>query len=360
MLQVAWNAVAGKKLPISLVHFVTGQCNARCSHCFVDFEGPAADRANLSLEQIVELTKHLGGSLYNVNLTGGEPFLRRDLWEIAEAYYQNAGVHSIMITSNGYYTERTREFVHKFLASPFAKDKKLMFSFSVDSFPEKHDQIRKVKGLFAKVIETYRMLEGIEHDGIMMNVAITVTDRNFEDVQPLYAHLRDELSIKAFTATAMREAGVVKKIEFATKQNIHSAYVRLVEEIHRDRNSGKTTGYKKNLQGRLMNAKNKIMNDIINDTYLEPQYRSHCPAAAMFGVIGNDGTVYPCEILDRPLGNVQDYGMNLLQLWEGTAAESARTFIRDSKCNCTYECAWAINIISNPKYYPALILNAVR
>ena len=63
-----------KNEPVSLVHFLTNRCNARCSFCFIDFDDPKTFKGELTLDEIDKLTKNLGKSLLNVNLTGGEPF----------------------------------------------------------------------------------------------------------------------------------------------------------------------------------------------------------------------------------------------------------------------------------------------
>lgn len=49
--------------PISLVHFLTNRCNARCSFCFIDFEDPNTFANELTLNEIEKLTKNLGSSL---------------------------------------------------------------------------------------------------------------------------------------------------------------------------------------------------------------------------------------------------------------------------------------------------------
>ena len=65
--------------PISLVHFLTNRCNARCSFCFIDFENPNTFSNELTLSEINLLTQNLGKSLLNINFTGGEPFARKDI-----------------------------------------------------------------------------------------------------------------------------------------------------------------------------------------------------------------------------------------------------------------------------------------
>ena len=71
ILRVLKNLYFFKNEPISLVHFITNRCNARCSFCFIDFDDPKTFQGELTLEEIDKLTKNLGNSLLNVNLTGG-------------------------------------------------------------------------------------------------------------------------------------------------------------------------------------------------------------------------------------------------------------------------------------------------
>ena len=86
-----------KNEPISLVHFITNRCNARCSFCFIDFDNPDTFKGELSLEEIDLLTKNLGKSLLNVNFTGGEPFARKDIIDIAKSYIRIQQYNQFML-----------------------------------------------------------------------------------------------------------------------------------------------------------------------------------------------------------------------------------------------------------------------
>ena len=85
--------------PVSLVHFVTNRCNARCSFCFIDFENENIFNNELSIKEIDKLTKTFGKSLINVNLTGGEPFARKDLVDIAKMYCKNTSIATKLISN---------------------------------------------------------------------------------------------------------------------------------------------------------------------------------------------------------------------------------------------------------------------
>ena len=100
-LRVVKNIYVSRNEPISLVHFITNKCNARCSFCFIDFDDPEIFKGELTIDEIDTLTKNLGNSLLNVNLTGGEPFTRKDIAEIAKLYIKNSTIQSIYITTNG-------------------------------------------------------------------------------------------------------------------------------------------------------------------------------------------------------------------------------------------------------------------
>ena len=81
--------LGNRSMPLQLVLFVTSRCNMRCDHCFYLDEINDSSRTELSIEQIETLAKELGG-LNWVALSGGEPYLRKDLVEIIQAFYKHS------------------------------------------------------------------------------------------------------------------------------------------------------------------------------------------------------------------------------------------------------------------------------
>ena len=57
--KLASNIYFKKKTPVSLIHFLTNRCNARCSFCFIDFENPNIFKNELTLNEIDKMTKTL-------------------------------------------------------------------------------------------------------------------------------------------------------------------------------------------------------------------------------------------------------------------------------------------------------------
>lgn len=356
MARLAVNAQVTRRHPVSLVHFVTRRCNARCSFCFIDFDHPSPRSAEMTLEEIDRLTCTLGPSLSNVNLTGGEPYLRGDLVDIARCYYRNAGVRSVYVTSNGWFTDRTVAMARA-VAQEFP-DRVLIVSVSVDGFAEDHDRIRRVDGLFDRALRTYRELDRLGGN-VMVNVGITVSHENHAAVPALYESLVGEHGVRSVTAIVVRDEGV-HVVPTESRARVLDAYRWLTDRLVADQRAGRLHGYDPGtLQGRLMNRKNEMLYRIVHETYLDPHFVSPCRAGALFGVIDADASVHPCEVLDRPLGNLRDHGLDFGALWRASAAAEARRWIVDSECNCSYECALGFNILGNARYQPQLLAAAL-
>ena len=59
LLRTVKNIYFSKNEPVSIVHFLTNRCNARCSFCFIDFDDPNTFKGELTLNEIEKLTKSL-------------------------------------------------------------------------------------------------------------------------------------------------------------------------------------------------------------------------------------------------------------------------------------------------------------
>ncbi len=345
--------------PISMVHFVTKNCNARCTHCFIDFDDPQTFKDELSVEEIARVTRSVGWQLRNVNLTGGEPFLRKDLFDIARCYLENTGIRSVYITTNGYFTDRTKDFLDQYFAAGHDREHTLFFSISVDDYPDAHDQNRKINGLFERAMQTLRLLDGYRSRRVYANVNLTVIPANYRQMGEVYEYLIEKEQVQAFTTTIMREEGVAT-IDPAIRSGLYSAYRDLNQSIKRDIQSGRIRGFEGTGLGDLVNAKNIVMHDQIEKTFATGEFISTCYAGEIFLVLEANGNVRPCEVLPTVIGNVRTSGYDLGAAWKSAAALQARHFIVDSDCHCTYECAWSLNTLADTKYYPQLLANLIQ
>ena len=349
------NILLSKKEPVSVVHFLTNRCNARCSFCFIDFDDPKTFAGELTIDEIDTLTKNLGTSLLNVNITGGEPFARKDLVEIAKKYLTNTTIQSIYITTNASLPDRVKNFAEEI--SKFREDVELTFQISIDDLPEHHNKVRKVKNLFNSCIETYQLLKKMGPN-INPVVSVTVTHENCDNIEKIFNYLHYDCRIDSLKCTIVRDEGVYKT-PYEKKKKIYDAYDWLTNKIKEKISTNKIKNYNSNsVQGRLHKKKDILSWEMIKKMYMSPKYISPCHAGSLFGIITSNGKVYPCEILeDKLLGNLRDNDMNFMKIWNEKRTKDTRDFILRTKCNCTYECAISYNILGNWRYQPQLGLS---
>lgn len=67
----------------SIFWSITGRCNYRCRHCYMD--GPEGALGELSTEQALNLIDQMAEcGVLSVDITGGEPFVRKDFWQLVD------------------------------------------------------------------------------------------------------------------------------------------------------------------------------------------------------------------------------------------------------------------------------------
>src|SRR5579864_4492194 len=119
--------------PPFLILFINSICNQKCEHCF--YWKNLNRRDDLTTEELFALSRSLG-RIENLNLSGGEPFLRPEFGEICRQFIQNNGVEQIYVPTNGYFHERTINA----LKSVFEEKSLKLFvcELSIDGMPEYH------------------------------------------------------------------------------------------------------------------------------------------------------------------------------------------------------------------------------
>ena len=82
----------------TLFFFITSNCNSRCKGCF--YWKNINKVKELSLEDIKVMFGRMP-DINHISISGGEPFLRKDIVEICEVFAKGNNVKSITIPTNG-------------------------------------------------------------------------------------------------------------------------------------------------------------------------------------------------------------------------------------------------------------------
>jgi MoaA/NifB/PqqE/SkfB family radical SAM enzyme len=340
--------------PFSLVHFVTNQCNLRCRHCFIYGEStgrckdPRYSGEALSLSEIEALAKSLEGRLGTVSLTGGEPFLRPDLLQIAQAYSQKAGVRLIALSTNGYLTDKIRPFIGGFLETT---DSHLYLMLSFDGPEAAHDENRGCPGAFKRALETARRLLERREPRIQVAATIAVFDQDADEMAALLRELVEDTGIGAVTTAVLRGAPLHSGGMTLNLQTLH----RLNDMIRSYTVEGRLKPFQNFIAPDFLNARGILSRRRVEETCRTNRYLAPCTAGRVVAVVHADGSVYPCEMRDDRMGMLRDFNMNLPALMKSPQARTIQKAIVRQKCFCTWECAWSMNVIFEPRNHAALL-----
>ena len=101
----------GRKFPYIRLS-ITDVCNFKCGYCLPNgYQKDKSDnRKFLSLEEIEKLAKGLSElGVSKIRLTGGEPTIRKDFFDIVKILKNKSGIKKTVITTNGYRLDQIAE-----------------------------------------------------------------------------------------------------------------------------------------------------------------------------------------------------------------------------------------------------------
>lgn len=348
-LSFARRGLVRRGAPLHLTVYVTGVCNLRCRHCF-HFKEVAAGVPGPELESFEKLaasTQSMGPMLW-VSIGGGEPFMRRDLPAIANAFGRR-GLRHLAIPTNGLVDRQVDMTGEMADANP---DTYLSVSVSFDGPPDIHDEIRQVPGGHAKSMRAVRALQSAKGGGRNLGVGIlvTVTSENqhvlAEHLEELVGELEpDNVTINLARGTALDESLLVVDPD---------RYLEVVATKERLMRSGRLPYFDFPL-AKLAVARDRMMYDhVARVARADTSRHLPCTAGSLSAVVFENGEVHPCEILGESMGNLNDVDWDLSALWGSERAGELREEIEVTRCSCTWECAQADNVLFQPRNWPGL------
>ncbi len=268
-------------MPIDCVLGLTYRCNSRCVMCDI---WKIKDYPELSLEQFEKLSD----SLRDINLSGGEPFLRNDLPEIVKILKQKCPHARMVISSNGFATD----LIIKQMKEILKIKKDIGVAISIDGLDSIHDEFRGIPGGFDKAINTVKELQKLGMTNLRLG--FTVMEKNINQMSKVY-NLTSELGIE-FTHSFAQSSDFY----FGGKQNeVHPRGDLLKKEYEYLINTElKSWNLKKWLRAYFAYG---MYNFITSKTPV----LDNAPGRDFF-FLDPDGTVYPSVVHNVKMGNINE------------------------------------------------------
>ena len=161
---------------------LTQRCNLECAHCYMSAHAGADTRGELTTAECRRVIDEIAAVNPNVFLiiTGGEPLLRRDIWDIAACAADKK--FTTVFGTNGVLL-RERE------ARQMREHGVLGASISLDSTDRvKHDGFRRLPGAWDAAVRATRALGD---EGLDFSLHMSVTDWNVKEVPAMIDLARD-------------------------------------------------------------------------------------------------------------------------------------------------------------------------
>jgi MoaA/NifB/PqqE/SkfB family radical SAM enzyme len=331
--RITWLNMAPREVPSPrfLILFINSICNMKCEHCF--YWQQLNQKDDLSFEELVKLSEDLG-PIQNLNLSGGEPFLRKEFGPICRQFIRHNGVKEIYTPSNGYFTDKTVKAVRDVLQEPSLNI--LTVELSLDGMPKFHDEFRKARNAFRNAMRTYDALAELQEEDsrLQIHAVSTATEWNMSEIRQLTTYLYDRCPKMMHHNLAIIRGDRKNPTLGGPKLQ---EYKDLYEYIRRLWAPREEVRYGSLVEPMLQHAK---LESVERKTQYVP-----CRAGVLSAVVHANGDVGVCE-QRPPIGNLRQH--SFMEIWRSQSTGQVRKSIRDKECYCTNEVFMWPSIVFQP------------
>ncbi|MCS7281448.1 MAG: radical SAM protein [Desulfobacterota bacterium] len=278
--------------PLRIVAWeLTRSCNLECLYCRASAtkEVPQGELTTSECKSIIDSIASFSSPI--IILTGGEPLLRKDIFEIVEHGSIKKGLHMVFATNGSLLTKETVRIlkaleIKRISLSLDGKDK------------ESHDGLRGVEGSFDCVIEATKILN---EEGMPFQINTTITSLNIREIESIF-ELTKSLGACAWHLFFFVPVGRGKSIKDKGLEAME--YEKTLKRIYE-------LAQRKEIEIKVTCAPQYYR--ILKEEGEELR-GSGCLAGKSFMFISHVGVAQPCGYLEIPSGDVRAHGVRYV--WE--------------------------------------------
>jgi len=277
---------------------ITHRCICRCRMCNIwriPQDVPDLDlavwTALLSSPELKELRE--------LDITGGEPFLRQDLpellaWLCRVQPAQFPKLRTVAITTNGILTERVLQVINEVVGLMQTRGIDLVLACGLDAVGDLHDRIRGVKGAWDKLSATITGLQTLRksYPNLVLGIKTTIIPMNVYELDRIVEFARDLelftiISPRIITANRFGNTALVNDLSFDEDAQ------RVLRKFYQSPDFA-WAGHREALC-----------------KYLETgNMKKPCSAGFNTVFVRHTGDVYPCPVIPVALGNIKENSLN--------------------------------------------------
>ena len=329
-----------KGLPVYLIFFITSRCNSQCKTCFYAHALNNQDKCKeLDINEIQKIADNFN-YLWQLTLSGGEPFLRDDIGQICKIFYKTNDTQIISIPTNCLLPDIIEKKSKVFLKE--CENTFFRYCLSLDALGKDNDKITGVEGSFDKFLETYQRLKYLQKKYRNFNIDISTVVSNFNqnNLTQVVDYVEKELDANNHFLSLVR--GTPR--ESVAKEISLEKYDQAFKKILLSRRKSEDRPF--SVVFRTIQDLARKNNFMMLKTG-KPVTR--CSAIKKLAVISEIGDVFACELTWKKLGSLRNVDYNIGNVIRSKETKQAYKTIEENRCFCTWECVNTLNIIYSPK-----------
>jgi len=276
---------------------ITDNCNLLCKHCYQDDFSQKRELNWQGLKMVADNlieTMKLWGSSLSLSLTGGEPFLKKELFKLIDYLSSSEVLSSLNIITNLTLVDRFIDPLRK------VKDKIDTIFFSLEGVtPEVNDYFRG-EGVFNKVLKNVKILQ---REGFNLILMFTLLKKNLKEVDYLVDFSKD-LGIKGVILERFIPLGnslKIKDTQMISPFELKSVYQRIFSKLGVDFFEEAVKFHA--LKVEFKNSQQEL-------------FGAECVVAKFGCALMPGGEVFPCRRFPLEIGNL--LRESLSKIWESS------------------------------------------
>lgn len=285
---------------------LTNKCNLRCEHCYQDDYSQSSELSLNELKTVAEKINYtLGkwGKEGRIGVTGGEPFVRNDLFDFLEFLEQQPNIKKIGILSNGTLLGGNIERIKKLSKLHYVQ-------LSVEGMRETNDEIRGA-GIFDKVMESTHLLKS---ENVPVRWMVTLHKKNVSDVaQVIDLAIENKVDTLTFERLVPEGSGKSFADYVLAPDELQRVFSYIVERSDAELAKKSPLSILKLRTLWVLCDPQRAEKTNNASIPLEKEVGASCSIGIDSLCILPDATVLPCRRLPIPIGNLKYE--NLFKIW---------------------------------------------
>lgn len=325
-----------KRLPINITITPSPRCNSRCLTCNIWKKR----EDELTTEEWLKVFRSLGKTPFWFTISGGEPFMNKNIVELAQGAYKYCKPGIINIPTNSLMPKFIPQKVEAIAQS--CPDTQIIINLSLDGIGEKHDKIRGIPGNFKKFEENLEALKALseQYDNLAIGIHTVVSKFNIEDIMEIYDYGFSRTPDAFITEIAEERVELDTMGLDITPEP--KDYNRAIDELISRIKDTKYSGIGAVTQAFRLQYYNLVKKILVEKTQVVDCYAGWASAQ-----IYANGDVWPCCVRADSMLNLRDTNYDFKRVWFSPEADKIRQSIYNKECYCPLANASYTNMLHN-------------